>query len=341
MFRRSSEPCLSSASLEPSSEILDPHSYLLSPPPPYQETLPENHSYKSGMRILPTVGHCMDTSLLKQIVIKSPPPTLHRTKMMMPSPLHPSKMAICTPTLHTNQMAMSTPTLYSNQMTASKTAHEMPLSKPTLYPIRLMTSSPPPLHPIQMITSPRYLSNSTPHLNLDLSFSYEDTFCPDFTLTDSLDHLGYQDMGCHGDHQDTPATSSSNTRSKISLLWKQLTKRRRGSSKKVTKVKTATLKRSISTSSIFKKKTSSSKKPSREHHEKICLPRKGIVKPPRLQPLPSPDSSSYTEGTQLKKSVSFNSKMNNVRILSPDVDTGRAFQFPPSYAVNDYVFIKL
>ena len=309
MFRRSSEPCLPSASLEHSSEVLDTHSYLLSPPPPYQESLPDNHSYKSGMRLLPAVVQCMDPSLLNQIMIIPPPAELHPTQMVIPSPLHPSKMTLSKPILHHTQL--------------------------------IMKSSPPPLHPIQMITSPPYLSNSTPHLDLDLSFSYEDTFCPNFTLTDSLDHLGYQEMGCHGD-QETPTSFSSSTRSKISQLWKQLTKRRRGPSNKVTKVKTATLKRSISTSRIFKKKASSSKTPSQEHQRNNSLPRKGIVKPPRLQPLPFPDDSPFgTEETKLKKSVSFNSKFNNVRILSPDIDTECVFQFPPSYAVKDYVFTIL
>ena len=320
MFRRSSEPCLSTASLDLSSSTFDTPSFLLPPPPPYQETLPENHSYKSGMRILPTVGHCMDPSLLKQIVIISPPAPLHPTEMTMTSTLYPSKMAMSTPTLHTNQMTLSTPMR-------------------RLHTQLNMKSSSPPLHPNQKIASPPYLSHSTPHLNLDLSFSYEDSFCPNFTL-DSLDHLGYQDMGCHEDRHDTPASSSSTTKSKISELWKQLTKWQRGSRKKVTKVKTATLKRSISTSRIFKKKTSS-KTPSPEHQRKNSLPRKGIVKPPRLQPLPSPDSSSASEETKLKKSVSFNSKLNNVRILSPDVDTECTFQFPPSYAVKDYVFTRL
>ena len=161
--------------------------------------------------------------------------------------------------------------------------------------------------------------------------------------------------------------------SKIWDIVRQLTKRNK--SKKVMKIKTATLRRCSSQHNVCKVKTATLKRSISNHKiskEKVCSseapffskndatpPPKGIIKPPGRVPR-KPLSTDYTAMNklvdnrrgdidalpqplqQLKKCVSFSGQLNSVQVLSPEIkDEDCYFKFPCTYTTNNYLFTKL
>ena len=273
------------------------HCHVLAPPPPpYQETLPENHTYKSGTRIVQTITEIE-------------------------------------------------PTLFNPQEVHFSSIHPKPV-----------------------------VSNSSPHLNQipkpksDLNATYEHAYCHNLILPMSLDGSS---AGLGSLSQAAPPAPSTSKR--ICDIWRQLTKRKK--SKKVMKIKTATLRRCSSQHNVCKVQTATLKRSISNHKiskEKVCSsealffskndatpPPKGIIKAPRRVPR-TPLSTDYTAMTnlvdnrrgdidalpqplqQLKKCVSFSGQLNRVHVFSPELkDEDFYFKFPWSYAANDYVFTKL
>ena len=256
-------------------------------PPPYQESLPENHLYKSGTKAVPGKS---ELSLLNQMLLSD-----------LNSDISP--------------------------------------------------------------TSP-YV-NYTPQPNSDLDATYEHAYCHNLILP--IPPPANERPGCSGRNQTSLGTPSSSSGNHFAGIWKQLTNRHRHSNNKVMKVKNATLKRSISQVNLCEVKNyirNCSVSNLKAHKDTPCSspsskgssPPHGIVKPPRklIKKCPATDDQSlnkyylfgsrtngeYQHEQKLRKSVSFNSQLNNVRVLSPEVKDG-VFQFPFTYFVNDYVFTKL
>ena len=192
------------------------------------------------------------------------------------------------------------------------------------------------------------------HLEVHL---YEYAYCHNMILPMSEDGSSRELVSV-----SQPLTPAPSSRKKIWDIVRQLTKRKK--SKKVMKIRTATLRRCSSHHNVCKVQTATLKRSISNHKiskEKVCSsealffskndatpPPKGIIKAPRIVPR-TPLSTDHTAKNklvdnrhgdidafpqplqQLKKCVSFSGQLNSVQVFSPELnDEDFYFKFPCS-----------